>query len=201
VKPEPRYTSASAAIHSAACATSDATPDAVAATVRLRELTKASESELRALAELLIDCVDGGASVSFMSPLLPDRALAFWRRAADAAANGERVLLVAEDDGGILGTVQVVLDQPENQPHRADVSKMLVRRHARRRGIGESLMRAAEAAALAHGKNVLVLDTATPEAERLYERCGWTRCGVIPKYALLPQGGFCDTTYFYRVLS
>ena len=196
MKPEPPSTIASATTHSAA----RATPDTVAATVRLRELTNASESELRALAELLMDCVEGGASVSFMSPLSPDRALAFWRRAIESAAKGERVLLIAEDEGGILGTVQVVLDQPENQPHRADVSKMLVYRHARRRGIGESLMRAAEAAAKAHGKTVLVLDTATPEAERLYERCGWTRCGVIPKYALLPQGGFCDTTYFYRVL-
>lgn len=197
MKPEPPSASACAEIHSVGLAT----PETVAATVRLRELAKASESELRALAELLMDCVEGGASVSFMSPLSPERALAFWRRAIESAAKGERVLLVAEDERGIVGTVQVVLDQPENQPHRADVSKMLVYRHARRRGIGESLMRAAEAAAKAHGKTVLVLDTATPEAERLYERCGWTRCGVIPNYALLPQGGFCDTTYFYRVLS
>jgi len=197
VKPESPSAAVNVEIHSMAVAT----PDTVAVTVRLRELTKANESELRSLAELLMDCVEGGASVSFMSPLSPEHALAFWRRAIDSAAKGERVLLVAEDEGGILGTVQVVLDQPENQPHRADISKMLVHRRARRRGLGESLMRAAEAAAVAHGKTVLVLDTASPEAERLYERCGWTRCGVIPKYALLPQGGFCDTTYFYRVLS
>jgi GNAT superfamily N-acetyltransferase len=169
-------------------------------TVRIRQLTVITEAELQALADILLDCVEGGASVSFMSPLSRERALAFWLRIAESAAKGERALLVAEDESGIIGTVQVALDQPENQPHRADVSKMLVHRRARRRGIGEALMRAAEAAALAHGKTVLVLDTASPEAERLYVRCGWTRCGVIPDYALLPQGGLCDTTYFYRML-
>lgn len=177
-----------------------ATTDGTVTTVRVRQLSTISESELQALTDILLDCVEGGASVSFMWPLSRERALAFWQRTADGAANGERALLVAEDESGLVGTVQVVLDQPENQPHRADVSKMLVHRRARRRGIGEALMRAAEAAAQAHGKTVLVLDTATPEAERLYERCGWTRCGVVPNYALLPQGGYCDTTYFYREL-
>lgn len=100
----------------------------------------------------------------------------------------------------MAGTVQVVLDQPENQPHRADLSKMLVHRHYRRRGVGEALMRAAEAEARSAGKSLLVLDTADPAAERLYRRCGWTAVGTIPDYALLPQGGYCDTTYLYKAL-
>ena len=166
----------------------------------VRRLATVSEPELQALAELLIDCVDGGASVSFMQPLSIDRALAFWRGVADEAALGQRVLLVAEDETDIVGTVQVVLAQPENQPHRGDVSKMLVHRRARRRGVGAALMKGAEQAAREAGKSLLVLDTASADAERLYASLGWQRCGVIPGYALLPQGGLCDTTYFYRRL-
>jgi len=125
----------------------------------------------------------------------------FWRRVADSVTRGERALLVAEDALGIVGTVQLVLDQPENQPHRADVAKMLVRRRARRRGLGAALMRAAEDLARECGKSLLVLDTVTDgDAERLYARLGWQRCGVIPGYALLPKGGLCATTYFYRML-
>ena len=116
-------------------------------------------------------------------------------------ARGERALLAAEDEQRIVGTVQLVLDQPENQPHRADVSKMLVLHSARRHGLGAALMRAAELAARECGKTLLVLDTASGDAERLYARLGWQACGVIPNYALLPRGGFCDTTYFYRVLA
>ncbi len=166
----------------------------------IRRLEAVTESQLQALAGLLIDCVEGGASVSFMHPLSPARALAFWRGVADSAARGERALLVAEDAAGIVGTVQVLLDQPENQPHRADVAKMLVHRRARRQGLGEALMQAAEQVARECGKTLLVLDTASDDAERLYARLGWQRCGVIPGYALLPQGGLCDTTYFYRLL-
>lgn len=154
-------------------------------------------AELQALAELLVDCVDGDASVSFMHPLSMDRALAFWQRVADGVASGARALLVAEDDRGIVGTVQLVLDLPENQPHRADVSKMLVHRRARRLGLGAALMRAAEAAARDCGKSLLVLDTASSDAERLYERMGWQRVGTIPDFALLPRGGLCATTFFY----
>lgn len=119
---------------------------------------------------------------------------------AHGASLGERVLLVAEDASGIVGTVQLVLHQPDNQPHRADVAKMLVHR-ARRQGLGAALMQAAEAAAQAHGKTLLVLDTASADAERLYARLGWQRCGVIPGYALLPHGGLCDTTFYYRDLT
>jgi GNAT superfamily N-acetyltransferase len=156
-----------------------------------------------ALTEVLMDCVEGGASVGFMHPLTRSRALAFWRTVLDSAARGERIVLVAEDveSNIIVGTVQVVLAMPENQPHRGEVAKMQVHRRARRRGIGAALMRAAEAAAREAGKTLLVLDTVTDgDAERLYSRLGWQRCGVIPGYALWPQGGLCSTTVFYRVL-
>jgi GNAT superfamily N-acetyltransferase len=171
-------------------------PDAPA----LRRIDALGDADALALTDLLIDCVDGGASVSFMQPLTRERALAFWRRIGEGVASGERVLLVAEDEQGLVGTVQLILDQPDNQPHRADVAKMLVHRRARRRGWGERLMRAAEREAQAVGKTLLVLDTASADAERLYARLGWQRAGVIPGYALLPQGGLCDTTYFYRRL-
>lgn len=167
----------------------------------VRRLTTVSDAQLRGLAELLIDSVEGGASVSFMHPLPPQKALAFWRGVADGVTRGERALLVVEDAAGIVGTVHLLLDQPENQPHRADLLKMLVHRRARRQGLGASLMQAAEQLARECGKSLLVLDTASDDAERLYARHGWQRCGVIPGYALLPQGGLCDTTYFYRVLS
>ena len=166
----------------------------------IRRLDTVTEAHVRGLAELLIDCVDGGASVSFMHPLAVAKALDFWRRVAHGVARGERALLVAEDAGGVVGTVQLILDQPENQPHRADLSKMLVHRRARRRGLGEGLLRAAEDVARGCGKSLLVLDTASADAERLYVKLGWQRCGVIPGYALLPHGGLCDTTYFYRTL-
>lgn len=129
------------------------------------------------------------------------RATVFWRGVATAVARGERALLVVEDDHHIVGTVQLVLAQPENQPHRADVSKMLVRPSARRAGVGAALMRGAEDAARACGKSLLVLDTASADAERLDERLGWQRCGTVPGFALLPRGGLCDTTYFYRLLA
>ena len=155
-----------------------------------------------ALAQLLIDCVAAGASVSFMHPLGRDRAEAFWRGVTDGAARGERVLLVAEDaTGAIVGTVQVVLAMPENQPHRGEIAKLLVHPRARRQGIATTLMAAADVAARAAGKTVLVLDTVTGgDAERLYPRLGWQRCGTIPDYALWPQGGLCGTTIFYKPL-
>jgi GNAT superfamily N-acetyltransferase len=167
----------------------------------VRRLQEVGAGHVGALAELLIDCVAGGASVSFMHPLSRAKATAYWGRIAADVARGERALLVAEDAAGeIVGTVQVVLDQPENQPHRGDVSKMLVLRRARRQGLGARLMRAAEEVARGSGKTLLVLDTASPDAARLYARLGWHACGVIPGYALLPQGGLCATTYFYREL-
>jgi ribosomal protein S18 acetylase RimI-like enzyme len=152
------------------------------------------------LADVLVDCVDGGASVSFMHPLAPDRAAAFWVDTLASAARRERIVLVAEDDAGVVGTVQVIVAAPENQPHRGDLAKLLVHRRARRRGVAEALVRAAEAAAVEAGKTLLVLDTANGAAERLYERRGWQRVGVIPGYALGPTGGLLDTTLFYKEL-
>lgn len=168
---------------------------------RVHRLASVSEAQIEELADLLADCVEGGASVSFMLPLGRDKALAFWRGVADGVARGERALMVAEDSTGILGTVQLVLAQPDNQPHRADVSKMLVRRRARRRGLGEALMRHAEQVARDCGKWLLVLDTASPDAERLYQRQGWQRVGVVPDFALMPDGALCDTTFYYRKLA
>ena len=167
----------------------------------LRRLHALDDAQIDELADVLIDCVEGGASVSFMHPLPRDRAVAFWRRVAQGVAAGELALLVAEDARGLCGTVQLVLDQPENQPHRADLSKLLVHRRARRQGLGAALMQAAEATARECGKTLLVLDAVTGgEAERLYERLGWERVGVIPGYALLPHGGLCGTTVYYRNL-
>lgn len=156
---------------------------------------------VEALAEVLLDCVEGGASVSFMWPLPRERALAFWRGVAEGVARGERVLLIAEDAEGIVGTVQLITDLPENQPHRADVAKMLVHRRARRRGIARRLMAAVDLEARAEARTVLVLDTVTGgDAERLYERAGWLRVGTVPNYALMPDGRFCGTTFFHRQL-
>jgi GNAT superfamily N-acetyltransferase len=165
-----------------------------------RRLRQVDEAQIDGLAGVLLDCVEGGASVSFMQPLTRERAAEFFREVARGVASGARALIVAEDALGICGTVQLVLSQPENQPHRADLAKMLVCRRARRSGLGAALLRAAEATARECGKTLLVLDTASADAERLYERGGWVRVGVIPGYALLPEGGLCDTTVYYREL-
>jgi len=155
-----------------------------------------------ALAAVLVDCTEGGASVGFMLPLDHTRVEAFWVDVLASAARGERIVLVAEEPntGVVVGTVQVILTAPENQPHRGEIAKMLVHRRARRHGVGEALMRAAEQAALEAGKTLLVLDTASVDAERLYQRQGWQRVGVIPDYALWPEGGFVDTTVYYKHL-
>ena len=168
----------------------------------IRRLPAVTAAQVEDLANVLIDCVEGGASVSFMLPLSRERAVAFWQRVADGVASGSRALLVAEDAEGICGTVQLVFDLPENQPHRGDLAKMLVRRRARKQGLGAALVQAAEATARECGKSLLVLDTVTgSDAERLYARLGWQRVGEIPRYALWPQGGFCSTTVFYRDLA
>jgi GNAT superfamily N-acetyltransferase len=152
-----------------------------------------------ALAAVLCDCVDGGASVSFMAGLTLAEAEAFWRGQAEAADG--RAILTAEDAEGICGVVQVLPAWPPNQPHRADISKLLVHRRARRQGVAEALMTAAEAAARQMGRTVLVLDTVTGgAAERLYERLDWKRAGVIPDFALMPDGAPCATTVFYKAL-
>jgi GNAT superfamily N-acetyltransferase len=171
--------------------------------VRLLGAHEASK-RVAELSAVLMDCLESGASVSFMAPLTRERADAFWRGVAEGVAANDRLLLIAEDrsSGEIVGTVQVVFAVPENQPHRADIAKVLVRRSARRQGLGARLMRAAEEAALAAGRTLLVLDTVTGgAAERLYERMGWTRVGVVPDYTLWPDGRLCDTTFLYKRLT
>jgi len=164
-------------------------------------LSALDETAIAELSAVLVDCVQDGASVGFMQPLDLQRAASFWRGIAPEVAAGDRVLLVARDGQGIVGTVQVILDRADNKLHRADVAKMLVHRRGRRRGLGSALLRAAEAAARAEARTLLVLDTATgSDAERLYTRHGWVRAGIIPDYALWPQGGLCSTSIYYRRL-
>lgn len=161
-------------------------------TLSVDEVTKHAPT----LGAILLDCVDGGASVGFVQGLTLERATQFWR---DIAARDDgRAVIVAEDGAGILGVVQVVPAGPENQPHRADVSKMLVHRRARRRGAGQALMDAAHEAARAMNRTLLVLDTQEhSDAERLYARMGWTRAGVIPDYALDGAGEALIATALY----
>jgi GNAT superfamily N-acetyltransferase len=169
--------------------------------MKIQRLNTVSAAQIEQLAEVLHDCVHGGASVSFMLPFPLDEARRFWQAVAQGVHRGERVLIVGEIDGRIAGTVQLLLAQPPNQPHRADLAKMLVHRAARGRGLGALLLQAAENAARDCGKTLLVLDTASADAERLYERAGWVRCGRVPGYALLPGGGLCDTHFFFKELA
>lgn len=158
-------------------------------------------AQLDALAAVLADCVAGGASVSYLEPFSHEDARAAFEDWAADVENGRRLILGAFADGELVGTVQVILALPPNQPHRAEVAKMLVRRSARRQGIARMLMEHAESEARAEGKSLLVLDTVTgDDAERLYTRLGWSRVGVIPGYALYPDGRPCDTTVFFKAL-
>lgn len=167
---------------------------------RIRRLGR-TEGDLAApLAEVLVDCIRGGAGISFMADITLDQARGFW--ASELAADDGRAILVAEDAEGVCGVVQVIPCWPPNQPHRADISKMLVHSRARRRGLGEALMRAAEAEAVAMGRTLLTLDTVEgSDAERLYRRLGWTYFGVVPDYALLPDGRPWGATFFYKRLA
>jgi len=170
--------------------------------IRIRVLSTLGQHEIEGLSDVLIDCVEGGASVSFMYPMTRAKAEAYWRGAGASMARGERFVLAAEDRAGaIIGTVSVIVDLPENQPHRGDLAKMLVHRRARRQGVGEKLLVAAEQCAVRAGKTLLVLDTASADAERLYARQGWQRCGEIPNYALLPDGAPCATIFFFKELA
>jgi ribosomal protein S18 acetylase RimI-like enzyme len=160
-----------------------------------------ADAALEQLAAVLVDCVEGGASVSFMSPFSQDQALAFFRKVAGSVAAGDTVLLAAKLDGKIVGTVQLGLDTPPNQPHRTDVKKMLVHRAARGNGIGAALMAAVEEEARRRGRWLLVLDTVPGESgHRLYQRAGWTQTGLVPDYALFPDGRLCDTAIMWKRL-
>lgn len=154
-----------------------------------------------ALADVLLDCVEGGASVGFMAPLAREKAKAFWQAVAQGVAAGDRHLLAAYEGIELIGTVQVVPAAPANQPHRGDISKMLVKRSARGKGIGAALMLAAEDTARQAGLSLLMLDTTTGlAADRLYVRLGWTCFGQVPGHALMPDGAMSDTSFFYKIL-
>jgi ribosomal protein S18 acetylase RimI-like enzyme len=158
-------------------------------------------THLDALAAVLHDCVTGGASVSYMAPFSHEEAREAFEAWAGEVEQGGRLIVAAFDNGDLIGSVQVILALPPNQPHRGEIAKLLVHRSARRRGIAERLMECAEAEARAEGKTLLVLDAVTEgDAARLYARMGWTEVGVIPGYALYPDGRPCDTTYFWKKL-
>ena len=160
-----------------------------------------ADAALEQLAAVLVDCVEGGASVNFMSPFSQDQALAFFRKVAGSVAAGDTVLLAARLDSKIVGSVQLGLDTPPNQPHRADIKKMLVHRAARGRGIGADLMAEVEEEARRRGRWLLVLDTVPGEnGHRLYFRAGWTQTGLVPDYALFPDGRLCDTAIMWKRL-
>ena len=159
------------------------------------------DAALEQLASVLVDCVEGGASVSFMAPFTQEQGLAFFRKVANSVVAGDTVLLAAKLDGKIIGTVQLGLDTPPNQPHRADVKKMLVHRSARGRGVGADLMARVEQEARKLGRWLLVLDTVPGDnGYRLYRRAGWTESGIIPDYAMFPDGRLCDTALFWKRL-
>jgi GNAT superfamily N-acetyltransferase len=169
----------------------------------VRRLSAAELGEaVDGLADVLHDCVEGGASVGFMAPFTRDDARVFFAGLAPELEAGQRILLAAYDDGAVVGTVQVAFPWQPNQPHRGDVAKLLVHRRARGQGIARKLMSRAEDEAAVEGKTLLVLDTVTASpAYRLYESMGWTRVGPIPDFALYPDGGLCETTFFYKRLA
>jgi GNAT superfamily N-acetyltransferase len=171
--------------------------------VEIRRLTATEGQQyVAALAGVLLDCVQGGASVSFMASLTKAEAESFFEKAVDGVQRGERILLAAFIDSQLVGTVQIILATPPNQPHRADVAKLLVLRSARKQGVGARLMESVDEASRLAGKTLLVLDTVTGDsAERLYSRLGWNKVGVIPNYALYPDGRYCDTTVFWKQVS
>ncbi|MCO6187415.1 GNAT family N-acetyltransferase [Rhizobium sp. L1K21] len=154
------------------------------------------------LSSLFSQCVDGGASMGFMAPFPPEQAAVYWFEVAKSVGRNDLILLVARLNGRIEGTVQLGIATPPNQPHRADIKKLMVSPAARGHGLSRALMDAAETTALKAGRSLLVLDTATGEpAEKIYEHLGWVRSGTIPNYALFPDGRFCDTTIFYKQLA
>lgn len=168
----------------------------------VRTLTEAeTHAALPELSALFSATVRDGASMGYMLPFPPEEAELFWRGVADAVGRDEIVLIVAVEDGRIVGSVQLGIKMPPNQPHRADLKKLMVHPDARGRGLSRLLMDAAEQAAIAHRRDLLVLDTATGEpAGKIYERLGWTRAGTVPRYALFPDGRACATTFFYKQL-
>lgn len=171
--------------------------------VTIREITARDEAILSDLAALTVDVVQHNASIGFMSPFSIADARLFWTNVLNRVEENKVILLVAEDNESarVIGTVQLIVDQPVNQPHRADVAKMHVHSEARRLGIGEQLLQAIENEAKKRQKHILVLDTVTGSpASFLYQKLGWIKVGDIPEYALFPDGDYCSTTYFYKKL-
>jgi GNAT superfamily N-acetyltransferase len=171
--------------------------------IETRQLTAAEgRQHLSALAQVLLDCVEGGASVSFMAPFSKAAAESFYEVVVKGVEAGNRMLFAAFLNSELVGTVQVLTAMPPNQPHRADVAKLLVLRSARGKGVASRLMQTAEEASRLAGKTLLVLDTVTGgAAEKLYHQLGWIRVGIIPRYAMFPDGSWCDTTIFWKDLS
>ncbi len=171
--------------------------------VEIRRLSATEGRQyLGALAEVLLDCVQGGASVGFMASLSKAEAESFFEKVFGGVEQGDRILLAAFIDSKLVGTVQILIATYPNQAHRADIAKLLVVRPARGQGVGARLMENAEKASVQAGRTLLVLDTCTGDtAERLYLRMGWTRAGVIPNYALFPDGRWCDTAIFWKQLA
>ena len=168
--------------------------------IRIDTVDDATEDVVQELAAVLMDAVTGGASVSFMSELRFDEAVEWWRKTLSAPPS-RAVVLVARDEQGIVGTVQLQPSWAPNQVHRADVAKLIVHSRARGRGVARTLMREIERHALEQRFTLLVLDTCKGSvAEQLYTSLGWVRVGEIPRYALNPDGTPCDTVYFYKQL-
>ena len=166
-----------------------------------RLTTPEARQNMSALAEVLVDCVEGGASVSFMWPFSQSAAEAFFEKVVEGMESGNRILLAAFIDSKLVGTVQILTALPPNQPHRAEIAKLLVHRVARGQGVGSCLMEEVERQARLAGKTLLVLDTVTGgDAERLYIKLGWLKAGVIPRFALFPDGRWCDTTICWKSL-
>jgi GNAT superfamily N-acetyltransferase len=171
--------------------------------LEIRNLNPAeARNHLGALAHILVDCVEGGASVSFMAPFTKTEAEAFFGKVIGAVEAGDRILFAAFDGASLVGTVQLLTNMAPNQPHRAEVAKLLVPRAARGKGVGAALMTALEQHARVAGKTLLMLDSVTGgDGERLYLRLNWTKAAVIPDYALYPDGRWCDTTIFWKRLA
>ncbi|MFZ1233575.1 MAG: GNAT family N-acetyltransferase [Thiofilum sp.] len=165
-------------------------------------LTLFDDNTIAGLSEVLIDAVEGGASVGFVEPMTIAKAQHYWQKLKSSVEQGERLVWGAFDaENKLIGTVTLIMDLPENQPHRADLVKLLVHRKARQQGVGEALMRAAEQTAYERGKTLLVLDTATYTAERLYQRLQWQKVGTVPNYALMPDHSLCATNFYYKILT
>jgi GNAT superfamily N-acetyltransferase len=174
----------------------------VSAAVVIERIGKsAPPRDIRGLAELLLDAIESNAGISFLAGLTETEAEAWWRSVLETSSP-RAVILIARDEGGIVGTVQLQPAWAPNQPHRADIAKLIVHRRGRRRGIARALMVAIEREAQAAGFTLLLLDTCRDgAAERLYASTGWVRVGEVPGFALNPDGSECDTVFYYKQLT